>query len=199
MYRALSLCMCTYIYNAMTCKWIRETHCLWVKLGYSVLGGWGWMNTGFWLSRLEESQIWDSGNGHESCEIQTWEKLCWRGQTATVNYMTCPLIRESALHQQTYNYLKVIKKRKIGHMPQMGAWHQNRLADWLLVMIYMFDLDVSVTSTVVSQSSSGAAAKRCQPVRIRAVGHGNWGCYTVGSWYQAVQWKPWLRTTICLW
>jgi hypothetical protein len=45
-----------------------------------------------------------------------------------------PLFREGAPHQQTRNYLKIIKdRRKIGHGPQVGAWHQDRLRLWLVL------------------------------------------------------------------
>jgi hypothetical protein len=50
------------------------------------------------------------------------------------------LVREGALHQQTHNFLKIIKerRRKIGCGSQMGAWHQDRLADWQSVIIWLW-------------------------------------------------------------
>jgi hypothetical protein len=46
------------------------------------------------------------------------------------------LVREGAPHQQTRNCLEIINgKRKIGRGSQMGAWHQDRLADWPSVVI----------------------------------------------------------------
>jgi hypothetical protein len=47
------------------------------------------------------------------------------------------LIREGAPHQQTRDCLKLIKERKIkiGRGSRMGAWHQDRLADWPSVVI----------------------------------------------------------------
>jgi hypothetical protein len=51
-----------------------------------------------------------------------------------------PLVREGAPHQQTCNCLKIIKERrgKIGRGSQMGAWHHDRLADWLSVVIQLW-------------------------------------------------------------
>jgi hypothetical protein len=44
---------------------------------------------------------------------------------------------EGALQQQLRNCLKIIKERRkeIGFEYQMGAWHQDRQADWLSVVI----------------------------------------------------------------
>jgi hypothetical protein len=46
------------------------------------------------------------------------------------NLQTRPLIREGTTKLQTRNCLKKFQgERKIGHRSQMGAWHQDRLAD----------------------------------------------------------------------
>jgi hypothetical protein len=47
------------------------------------------------------------------------------------------LVKEVAPHQQTHDCLQIIKeiRGKIGRGSQMGAWHQDRLADWLSVVI----------------------------------------------------------------
>jgi hypothetical protein len=66
------------------------------------------------------------------------------------NMQTRLLVREGAPHQQTRDRIKVIKERRrqIGRGSQMGAWHQERLADWLLVAI-----DLSSIKLVTGQSS----------------------------------------------
>jgi hypothetical protein len=66
---------------------------------------------------------------HESRGTQVSERLPgknWKLQTRL-------LIREGAPHKKPRNCLKIIKETmwKTGRGSQMGAWHQDGLADWL--------------------------------------------------------------------
>jgi hypothetical protein len=60
------------------------------------------------------------------------EKGCAGDAGNNWKVQTRPLVREGAPHQQTRNRLKIIKERmgEIGRSSQMGAWHQDWLADW---------------------------------------------------------------------
>jgi hypothetical protein len=49
------------------------------------------------------------------------------------------LVREGAPHQQTRNCLKIKRQgEKICRGSQMGAWHQDGLADWLSVVMWLW-------------------------------------------------------------
>jgi hypothetical protein len=48
---------------------------------------------------------------------------------------TRPLVREGATNNKHADVWKEFQgERKIGQRSQMGAWHQDRLADWLSVV-----------------------------------------------------------------
>jgi hypothetical protein len=64
------------------------------------------------------------------------------GRNITWNW-TCVIalqISDPSSRQQTRNSLQVTKERRgrIGRGSQMGAWHQDRLADWLSVVIQLW-------------------------------------------------------------
>jgi hypothetical protein len=63
----------------------------------------------------------------------------WRGPVTTVNYRPV-LSSDRADHtNKPVNIWWLLKKeRKIGHGSQMGEWHQDRLADWQSVGIWLW-------------------------------------------------------------
>jgi hypothetical protein len=103
-------------------------------MGYPVPGG----NTGTWPSRLGGSL---KNKDNKLCSWVPWDSDLRKPALAmpSINWkvQTRLLVREGAPHQQTRTCLKIIKGRreKIGRGSQMGAWHQDRLADWLSVII----------------------------------------------------------------
>jgi hypothetical protein len=85
--------------------------------------------------RKGKSWIWDS-------KIWSWvpqdsDPRMTALARASSNYkrQTCPLVRESAPHQQTRNSLTV---KKSGRKPLMCALFQDRLADWLSVVTWLW-------------------------------------------------------------
>jgi hypothetical protein len=73
-----------------------------------------------------------------SSERQTLAWLCWREPAATVNYIPV-LSSERALQN---NKLQLSKRKsqgeKIGRGSHMGPWHQDWLADWLSVVMWLW-------------------------------------------------------------
>jgi hypothetical protein len=70
---------------------------------------------------------------------QTLAGLCWRGPAATVNYR--PALSSEMALQSNKPHLSKRKfqgERKIGRVSQMGAWHQDGLADWLSVVMWLW-------------------------------------------------------------
>jgi hypothetical protein len=92
---------------------------------------------GTWPSRLGESQNRDN----EICSWIPWDsdprKTALGMPSKNWKLQTRLLVREGAPNQQTRKYLKVIKERTLnGCESQMGAWHQDRLADWLSIVMW---------------------------------------------------------------
>jgi hypothetical protein len=97
----------------------------------------GEINTGTWPSTLGNLRNRDN-------RIWPWVPWDWDPRKAVLamrrknwKLKTRLLVREGAPHQQIRICLKIIKeiKRKIVRGFQMGAWHQERLADWPSVVI----------------------------------------------------------------
>jgi hypothetical protein len=84
-----------------------------------------------------------------SCNINLNEKLAIPSKN--LKLQTSPLVREGAPHQQARNCLKIIKERrgKIGRGSQMGARHQDRLADWPSVVIWLWLWLILITAIAV--------------------------------------------------
>jgi hypothetical protein len=70
---------------------------------------------------------------------QTLAGLRWRGPAATGNYRPV-LSSERALqnNKQQLSKRKSQGERKIGRRFQLGAWHQDGLADWLSVVMWLW-------------------------------------------------------------
>jgi hypothetical protein len=70
---------------------------------------------------------------------QTLVWLRWRDPAATVNYRPV-FLSERALQNNTQQLCKRESQgeRKIGRGSQMGAWHQDGLADWLSVVMWLW-------------------------------------------------------------
>jgi hypothetical protein len=83
-------------------------------------------NKGTWPSRLGESRIWDSKIWSRVPRDSDPGMTALARTTSNCKRQTRSIVRESAPHQQTRNCLTV---RKSGREPQMGTWHQDRLAD----------------------------------------------------------------------
>jgi hypothetical protein len=164
-----------------------------------VVRGYNWatlflgdINTGTWPSRLGEFPIWDS-------KIWSWVSLdsnptmiALARASSSCKRQTRPLVREDAPHQQTRNCLTVLK---IWSWAPDGARHEDRLAVGRNITLTLTCELVRQLKT--TQFSSGAADERCQPARTGTIGHVNRRRYTVGSRYQATQWRPWLKTPVC--
>jgi hypothetical protein len=103
-------------------------------------------------------------------------------------WQTCPLIREGAPHQQTHICLTVIK---------IWSWAPDECLT--LRQISRLIVDCSITLTL-SQSSVRRTGSWCEmPAGLQGCEPGSRMTSTVGIYYQAAQWKPWLRTLDFVW
>jgi hypothetical protein len=93
--------------------------------------------------------------GREFCGTSTQEWLLWQGPEAIVQVNYRPVLSsERAL--QSYKNATVWRKfqgeSKIGRGSQMSTWHQDWLADWLSVVMW---LRLRLSVPVVSCNSCG--------------------------------------------
>jgi hypothetical protein len=109
----------------------------------------GDINMWTWPSRLGASRIWDN-------KIWSWilrdsdKRLAALARTRrNCKLQTHPLFREGTPHQQTHNCLTI--KKKSGHGPQMGAWHQARLTIGSNIIL---NLTVTVSADILVQKCS---------------------------------------------
>jgi hypothetical protein len=112
------------------CKTIEDA----VQLGYPVPGGNKQRNLALQVGGV--SKIETINCAHESRGTQMWKRMRWRRRAKTEIYRPDFSSERASPQQQTRNCLKIIKERigKIVRGSQMGAWHQDRLADWLKVV-----------------------------------------------------------------
>jgi hypothetical protein len=79
-----------------------------------------------WYSKIWSWVLWDSDPRVTA--------LARPRSNCTSKLQIHPLVREDAPHQATRNCQYRKKKGKIGRGSQVGAWQQDRLADWLSVV-----------------------------------------------------------------
>jgi hypothetical protein len=112
-----------------------EKHAVWTQCP-----GYNWATQ--FLGKIN-TETWPLGGikmetlkyARESRGTQTWERLRWRFPARTENYRP-DFSSEMAPISTNPQLSKIIKERsKIGWGSQIGAWHQDRLADWSLVVI----------------------------------------------------------------
>jgi hypothetical protein len=94
----------------------------------------------YWNLALQNAGV--SNRDNKLCSLVPWDSGLRKTELAIPSknwkLQTRLLVREGAPHQQTRNCLKKWSKRegeKSGRGSKMGAWHQDRLADWLLILI----------------------------------------------------------------
>jgi hypothetical protein len=108
-----------------------------VSLG--VVGGDNWatlflgdINTLTWPSRSEESRIWDSKIWSWIPRVSDPRMTALARASKNCKRQIHPHVREGAPYQQIRKCLEVIT---FWSWAAMGAWHQERLAEWPLVVI----------------------------------------------------------------